>query len=176
VNLSSSEVSGGQVLIPTGRLYGPSWHSPIDKLHIRRPLLRKGGKEQKWAGRQSLKKPPNPGVSYVHTALLAGFAPIWLLITDAVVLMGKKAAAKGKKAKPVKDGPKKPKSGFMFYSQERRVTLKVEQPDLSITDASKVIGAEWKALAESDKKKYMDLFEEDRKRYASEKEALAADS
>ena len=90
--------------------------------------------------------------------------------------MGKKAAAKGKKAKTVKDGPKKPKSGFMFYSQERRVTLKVEQPTLSITDASKVIGAEWKALSDHDKKKYMDLFEEDRKRYASEKEALAADS
>lgn len=90
--------------------------------------------------------------------------------------MGKKAAAKGKKAPAKKDGPKKPKSGFMFYSQERRVTLKAEQPDLSITDASKVIGAEWKALSDHDKQKYMDLFEEDRKRYASEKEALAADS
>lgn len=88
--------------------------------------------------------------------------------------MGKKAAAKEKKAKKVKDGPKKPKSGFMFYSQERRVTLKVEQPGLSITDASKVIGAEWKALSEQNKKKYQDQGEEDRKRYALEKEAKAA--
>jgi len=90
--------------------------------------------------------------------------------------MGKKAAAKGKKAKPVKDGPKKPKSGFMFYSQERRVTLKGEQPSLSITDASKVIGAEWKALSDHDKQKYQDQGEQDRKRYAAEKEAKAAAS
>ena len=85
--------------------------------------------------------------------------------------MGKKVAGT-KKAKKA-DGPKKPKSGFMFYSQERRVTLKVEQPSLKITDASKVIGAEWKALSDADKQKYQDLGEADRKRYAEEKESLA---
>ena len=85
--------------------------------------------------------------------------------------MGKKVAG-AKKAKKA-DGPKKPKSGFMFYSQERRVTLKEEQPTLKITDASKVIGAEWKALSETDKQKYQDLSEADRKRYAEEKEAQA---
>ena len=84
--------------------------------------------------------------------------------------MGKKAAGSAKKAKKT-DGPKKPKSGFMFYSQERRVTLKGEQPSLSITDASKVIGAEWKSLSDADKQKYLDLGEADRKRYAEEKEA-----
>ena len=85
--------------------------------------------------------------------------------------MGKKAAGSAKKAKKPSDGPKKPKSGFMFYSQERRVTLKEEQPSLSITDASKVIGAEWKSLSDADKQKYLDLGEADRKRYADEKEA-----
>lgn len=85
--------------------------------------------------------------------------------------MGKKVAS-GKKAKKP-DGPKKPKSGFMFYSQERRVTLKEEQPTLKITDASKVIGAEWKAFTDTDKQKYQDLAEADRKRYAEEKEAKA---
>lgn len=88
--------------------------------------------------------------------------------------MGKKAAAKPRKSKPVKDGPKKPKSAFMFYSQERRVSLKTEQPKLSITDASKVIGAEWKALTDQEKKKYQDLGDEDRKRYAREKEAKSS--
>ena len=89
--------------------------------------------------------------------------------------MGKKAS-KGKKAREAKDGPKKPKSAFMFYSQERRVTLKVEQPTLSITDASKVLGHEWKALTDQQKEKYQTLGEEDRKRYAREKEAKAAAS
>lgn len=84
--------------------------------------------------------------------------------------MGKKTPTKGKKQKAEKTGPKKPKSGFMFYSQERRVTLKTEQPTLGITDASKVIGAEWKALTDDQKQKYLDLAENDRKRYAAEKE------
>ena len=90
--------------------------------------------------------------------------------------MGKKSATKTKKPKAKSDGPKKPKSGFMFYSQERRVSLKTEQPSLSITDASKVIGAEWKALTDADKQKYLDLAEQDRKRYADEKEARASSS
>jgi len=107
---------------------------------------------------------------------LAGSAAIWLLIADTIILMGKKAAGKGKKAKAANTGPKKPKSGFMFFSQERRLTLKEEQPELSIIEASKVLGAEWKTLSDAAKQKYMDLYEEDRKRYAREKEALAADS
>jgi high mobility group protein B1 len=84
-----------------------------------------------------------------------------------------KKAVRTKKIKKAADGPKKPKSGFMFYSQERRVTLRVEQPSLSVTDASKVIGAEWKALSEADKKRYQDMGEADRKRYSDEKEAKA---
>jgi hypothetical protein len=54
-----------------------------------------------------------------------------------------------------------------------RWTLRVEQPSLSVTDASKVIGAEWKALSEADKKRYQDMGEADRKRYSDEKEAKA---
>jgi len=92
-------------------------------------------------------------------------------VANNTLEMGKKVAA-GKKAKKT-DGPKKPKSGFMFYSQERRVTLKEEQPTLKITDASKVIGAEWKAFTEAGKQKYQDLAEADRKRYAEEKAAAA---
>jgi hypothetical protein len=37
-----------------------------------------------------------------------------------------------------------PKFAFIFFSQERRLTLKVERPESSITDASKILRAEWR--------------------------------
>ena len=85
---------------------------------------------------------------------------------------GKKSAKdKGKKKskKAKKEGPKKPKSGFMCFSQERRKSLKEEQPELSITDASKVIGKEWNELDDEGKAPYKQLAEEDKNRYQKEK-------
>ena len=86
--------------------------------------------------------------------------------------MGKTFANKAPKRqpKPKKTGPKKPKPGYMFFSQERRKTLKVEQPTVSITDASKIIGAEWKKLTEEDRRPYEELASKDRERYKKEKE------
>ena len=86
--------------------------------------------------------------------------------------MVKKAVRKRKVKKA--DGPKKPKSGFMFYAKERRVTLKTEQPSLSMVDASKVMSAEWNTLSDEDKKRYQDMAEADRKRFSDEKEAKAS--
>ena len=86
--------------------------------------------------------------------------------------MGKTAAKKAPKRvpKPKKTGPKKPKSGFMFFSQERRKTLKEEQPSVSITDASKIIGAEWKKLNEEERRHYEESAQKDRERYRKEKD------
>jgi len=95
--------------------------------------------------------------------------------------MGKRTRAqvnpenkKVRKPKVKKEGPKKPKSAFMFFSQERRKTLKEEQPDLKITDASKVIGSEWRKLTDSDKGPYNQLAQQDKERYMKEKEEAKA--
>jgi hypothetical protein len=76
--------------------------------------------------------------------------------------------------KEKKEGPKKPLSGFMFFSQERRKTLKEEKPDLKITEASVIIGAEWKKLDDSDKEPYLKMAKEDKDRYDQEKEKFDA--
>lgn len=84
--------------------------------------------------------------------------------------VGKKEKGKRKTKKASKkDGPKKPLSAFMFFSQERRKTLKNEKPDLKITEASVVIGAEWKELSQKDREPYNELAKEDRSRYEKEK-------
>jgi structure-specific recognition protein 1 len=72
-------------------------------------------------------------------------------------------------------GPKKPKSGYIFFTQERRSSLKTERSDLSLTDASKVMGAEWKALSDGEKRRFNDLAAEDRARYNREKGASSSD-
>ncbi|OMJ70870.1 hypothetical protein SteCoe_31056 [Stentor coeruleus] len=90
--------------------------------------------------------------------------------------MAKKNAVKNKdkgkkrKRQTKKDGPKKPLSGFMYFSQERRKSLKEEKPSLKITEASVLIGAEWKKLSETDKEPYQKLAKDDRDRYEKEKE------
>lgn len=77
----------------------------------------------------------------------------------------KRAKKSGKK-----EGPKKPLSGFMFFSQERRKTLKDEKPELKITEASVIIGGEWKKLTDTEKEPYQKLAREDKERYEAEKE------
>ena len=90
--------------------------------------------------------------------------------------MVKKNAGKGKdkgkkrvKKQAKKEGPKKPLSGFMFFSSDRRKTLKDERPELKITEASVVIGAEWKKLTDSEKEPYLDRAKEDKERYSRER-------
>ncbi|CAG9331765.1 unnamed protein product [Blepharisma stoltei] len=80
-----------------------------------------------------------------------------------------KAAKKQKRVKKDKSGPKKPKSAFMFFSQDRRQTLKTEQPDLKITEQSKVIGKEWGELTDAEKAPYQEKANQDRERYNKEK-------
>ena len=81
--------------------------------------------------------------------------------------MGKRKTDKNEEGK--QSAPKKPKSGFMFFSQERRASLKLEQPNLKITDASKVIGKEWNKLTPEQKAPYNEQAQQDKQRYLREK-------
>lgn len=97
--------------------------------------------------------------------------------------MAKKNAGKSKDKprrrpakKEKKEGPKKPLSGFMFFSQERRKTLKEEKPELKITEASVFIGIEWKKLTDTEKEPYAKLAKEDKERYEAEKIAFEPSS
>lgn len=96
-------------------------------------------------------------------------------------MKGKSAAKPKNKAPRTKKekkatGPKKPKSAFIFFSQERRLTLKTERPELGITDASKILGAEWRELTDADKQRFNELASQDRARYNREKGEVASAS
>eukprot|EP00940_MAST-03C_sp_MAST-3C-sp2_P002900 g2900.t1 len=75
-----------------------------------------------------------------------------------------------KKRKQVKiPGLKRPSSSFMLYSIKRRPALKKEKPDLSFGEYGKIIGAEWRAMADKDKKQYIDQAAKDKAAYLKKK-------
>lgn len=65
--------------------------------------------------------------------------------------------------KTAKEGPKRPKNAFMFFSSEFRAN----HPG-NITDVSRAAGAEWKNMSDAAKKKFEDMAEADKKRYNDE--------
>ena len=81
----------------------------------------------------------------------------------------KKKPEKKEKKKKDPNAPKRAASGYLFYSNARRPLLKEEQPNLAVKDIMGVLGTEWKALSDAEKKPYLDMAEEDKKRYAKEK-------
>lgn len=74
----------------------------------------------------------------------------------------------GKKIKG-EPGPKKPLSAFFYFAKERRTGLKMEQPDLKVTEVAKVIGVEWHKLTDKEREHYVKLALDDRSRYENEK-------
>ena len=59
----------------------------------------------------------------------------------------------------------------MLYSIDRRPALKKEKPDLSFGEYGKIIGAEWRAMSDSKKKKYVDQAAKDKAAYLKKKAA-----
>ncbi|KIJ34885.1 hypothetical protein M422DRAFT_60408 [Sphaerobolus stellatus SS14] len=84
----------------------------------------------------------------------------------------KKAVATEKKGKKGKDGPKRPLSAYMYFSQDWRERIKTENPDASFGEVGKLLGAKWKELDEEEKKPYVEQAQADKGRHEREKAAL----
>merc|ERR1719260_60926 len=76
---------------------------------------------------------------------------------------------KGKRRYPKGVGaPKQPLSGYVHFLNERRESDRGENPDITFSDLSKKLAAEWSALAEPEKNKYNELAKRDKDRYDKE--------
>jgi ABC-type transporter MlaC component len=73
--------------------------------------------------------------------------------------------------KPKKDPNrvKRAKSGYLFFCEDKRKQVQIDNPGKNMGDISKVLGKLWKETSEEDKLKYNDLHEEDVERYENEK-------
>merc|ERR1719430_2968178 len=72
--------------------------------------------------------------------------------------------------KPMKDpnAPKKPLSAYFLFSQEERLKVKNENPEMSITEVAKELGRRWATLEPSLKASYENRYQDARKVYDSE--------
>jgi len=72
--------------------------------------------------------------------------------------------------KPMKDpnAPKKPLSAYFLFSQEERLKVKNENPEMSITDVAKELGKRWATLDPAIKQSYEQRYQDARKLYDAE--------
>lgn len=63
------------------------------------------------------------------------------------------------------DPPTKPKTAYFIFSGEHREEVKAENPSLSLTDISKVLGEKWKALTDDEKAEYTKKAEKEKEEY-----------
>lgn len=68
------------------------------------------------------------------------------------------------------NAPKRPMSAYMFFSAKKRPEIKHAQPDLKMTEISKVLGQRWKEVSPESKAKYNKKAEKDKERYNLEME------
>jgi hypothetical protein len=82
----------------------------------------------------------------------------------------KKAITKKGKGKKEKDPnmPKRPKTGYIFFSAEERVKVKEDNPSLGFGDITKQVSAKWKEMTDDDKEPYLKLAQQDKERYEKE--------
>jgi len=66
------------------------------------------------------------------------------------------SARVSKKAPKDANAPKKPLSSYFMFTRDRRAALKAENPDMKVTELTKVMSAEWKALDAAAKQRYAD--------------------
>jgi len=76
---------------------------------------------------------------------------------------------KGKRRYPKGDGaPKQPLSGYVHFLNERRESVRSENPEITFSELSKTLAAEWSSLGDAHKNKYHEMARKDKDRYDKE--------
>jgi high mobility group protein B3 len=70
----------------------------------------------------------------------------------------------GKKVKDL-NAPKRPLQSYMLFSGDVRADVRAANPDVKITEISKLIGEQWKILPEKQKAKYAERYQKAKQVY-----------
>mmetsp|Transcript_4472 Transcript_4472/g.8510 ORF Transcript_4472/g.8510 Transcript_4472/m.8510 type:complete len:407 (+) Transcript_4472:72-1292(+) len=96
-------------------------------------------------------------------------------IEDISVLTGDTKNAADKKKKKDPNQPKRSLSAYNYFMKENQAAIKAKMTgEYKQADVVKEVAAQWKALPESKKKKYIKMSETDKKRHDKEMEAYKA--
>ena len=80
---------------------------------------------------------------------------------------------KGKAAK--KNRVKKPMSSYMIFNKEQYTKIKEENPDMSLTEITKLVGAKWKEMSDEAKAPYVKKAEELKVKFNKENPGVMKD-
>lgn len=64
--------------------------------------------------------------------------------------------------------PKKPMTGFIIFCNEKRETVRTDNPDVKITEITKILGQAWNALTDAQKEPYHQAATAEKVRYEQE--------
>ena len=78
--------------------------------------------------------------------------------------------------KKERTGPKRPLTAYMYFCQDKRPSVKAENPDLDGKGLTSELAAFWKSLSSEDKTPYEDKQATDKARYESEKASFGSNS
>ena len=78
------------------------------------------------------------------------------------------------KRKRDSSAPSAARNGYQIFCEDARPRVKKENPEKKMTQLSTLLGNEWKALTEEQKKPYQERAEADKLRYAEEMNAYDA--
>ena len=113
----------------------------------------------------------SPNLAFTEYAKLIGAQ--WRAMSDSQKKPYADRASKLKekylKEKAKNTGPKRPPSSYMIFSIETRPKLEKKNPDLPFTEYAKLIGAQWRKMSDSHKKKYADQAVKLKEKYLKEK-------
>jgi hypothetical protein len=73
---------------------------------------------------------------------------------------------RAKKAEKDPNAPKKALNSYMFFANDNREKVKAENPKLKATEVMSELGAQWKAMNETERAPYAKKAEDDKERYA----------
>ena len=82
------------------------------------------------------------------------------------------AAAPAKKKKKKATFPKRPESLFLIFARKHRPRLRQEQPDLSFSDMSKLLGKLWRAAGDEEKEEVAAVHALQRRRFENDVQRL----
>lgn len=67
---------------------------------------------------------------------------------------------------------KKPRTAFSFFTKDQRQLIATKNPKASFGELSKLVSVEWRALSDSDRKKYKNKELKDKTRYQEERQVI----
>ena len=92
-----------------------------------------------------------------------------------IIKMGpKKTAAAAKAPIDISEPPKKPRSGYIIFTMEKRPEVVKENPGMKVTQIMKHLGSLWRELDDGEKSKYGKMAETEKAQYQDKVDAFVA--